>query len=799
MALAIAALTLGVLPAFVIFLVALRRPLLLIDAPRVVAAFVVLATLASLGLLIDGSGGFPRSRVRLDASEAPLLLRGDPARDVYAQAVATFGDDDLYVIAMVTRDGIFTPGAGHLDALRRIAKRLRALDGVRSVDVLPDLVVPYWNARDGLVEVGPFLEDELPQDPLRLAAEGERALREPLIAGTLLSRDGRAAGIHVSFVAMDDERFVLLGIDAAIAAVLAEESGEGRTFHVTGRPHVKTRAHDRMAADLSTLIPAAVAVGALVARLVTGSLRSAVIPVGSSLLATLWTFAVLAALGRSLTLITLVLAPLLICVGSVYGVHVLARFDDLGRATRDASSRAVALACLRSVRLPVAIAGATTSAGFAALACASTDAVRELGLAALFGTAAVSGLSLAALPALLAVIGRPAGEGQATTGLPPGSGGAIGRAIDIGLARLAALVAARTDRVLLVWGALAVVAALLIPRIEVDTDYLRFFDVEDPVRRDFRAVGDALAGAVPLYVTITGRREGLFRDPQMLAWLDRRIAGLRGLGDVDEVVSIVDFLRTANRALEGGDEAALVLPPGEGATGEILLLLPKNRLRRVLSADRAATNLILRSRVGGSSGVRELARSVREVLAREASPEPVAIEVTGNVVITNRGADGIAGDQLSTVAATTVAIFALVAVAFGSPALAGLAMIPNVVPVLMFFGLLGLGAASLSLPTSLVGCIALGIAVDDTAHFLASYRRLRAGGRDSGDAVAVCVRTLGRPIVATSAMLVAGFLVVGCSSFATLREFGILSATTMVVCLAADLILLPALLLRLRA
>ena len=124
-------------------------------------------------------------------------------------------------------------------------------------------------------------------------------------------------------------------------------------------------------------------------------------------------------------------------------------------------------------------------------------------------------------------------------------------------------------------------------------------------------------------------------------------------------------------------------------------------------------------------------------------------------------------------------------------------MIPNIVPVVIFFGVLGLGVAPLSIPTSLIGSIALGIAVDDTMHFLVAYSRQRSRGATPADAVPYCIRQVGRPIVMTSVMLVVGFLVILMSGFATLQEFGYLTALTMGICLSTDLVLLPALLVRL--
>lgn len=140
----------------------------------------------------------------------------------------------------------------------------------------------------------------------------------------------------------------------------------------------------------------------------------------------------------------------------------------------------------------------------------------------------------------------------------------------------------------------------------------------------------------------------------------------------------------------------------------------------------------------------------------------------------------------------------LVSAALRSWRLGVVALLPNLFPVLLFFGLLGLGLAPLSLPTSLIGAVALGVAVDDTVHYLVRYRRERRRGAAPEEAARRTSLAVGRAIVVTSGMLAAGFAVIALSSFETLHEFGLLFATTVGLCVAADLLLLPALLVRLR-
>ena len=99
----------------------------------------------------------------------------------------------------------------------------------------------------------------------------------------------------------------------------------------------------------------------------------------------------------------------------------------------------------------------------------------------------------------------------------------------------------------------------------------------------------------------------------------------------------------------------------------------------------------------------------------------------------------------------------------------------------------------------MIGSIALGIAIDDTMHFLVAYLAHRRVGCTSPEAARLCIRRVGRPIVLTSIMLIVGFSTILVSDFATLQEFGYLTAITMAICLITDLILLPALLVRLDA
>jgi predicted RND superfamily exporter protein len=766
--------------------VAARRPAWVVRFPRSVLLLLAVVTLFAVAALVRLDP--PGLRLAIDASTEPLLPLGDPATDTYREAVVDFGDDEVFVIAMET-DDLFT--AANLEALRRVGNRLSRIDGVRDVTSLARVTSFRYEPDSDWIEVRPFLDDEVPEDPAALAALRDRALQSPIYRDTLVSPDGRTAAINVSFREMTDGDFIAADLDGRIQRILEDESRDGLRFYVSGGPHIKSQMYHTMVRDLGRLIPLALAVVAAVLVLVSGTLRGVVLPLGTVGAAVLWTFGAMALLARPLTVLSVLLAPTLVAVGSVYGVHVVSRYEEEVQA--GGGRREVVLRCLVQMIDPVLIAGLTTVVGFGALLLTDVPAVFEVGAFSVLGVAAVTLISLTGIPAALVLLPL---RGSAARRLA--LSGRLARGLDAALAGLARAARRAPGVVVAAW-ALAVAASLaLIPRIVIDTDYLSHFDADSAVRRDFDAVNRLLAGTVPLYVVVDGGGRGTLRDPQLLHALAEVQTRIDALPGVSRTLSFLDTMRVLNRAVEGDDPAEERLPGTRGGISELFFLIPKTELARFATVDHSRANLIVRTGEVGSAAMRRLTEGIGRVLGDEALPAGVRAQVTGNAILVNRAADGVARSQPRTVGLAALTIFALLALGLRSLRLGLVAMVPNVVPVLIFYGVLGSGAAYLSLATSLIGSVALGIAIDATVHFLVRYRAERVAGATPEQAALHCGRNVGRPIAIASLMLAAGFLSVTFSQFSTLREFGWLTAMTMAVCCFTDLLLLPALLVRLR-
>jgi hypothetical protein len=183
-----------------------------------------------------------------------------------------------------------------------------------------------------------------------------------------------------------------------------------------------------------------------------------------------------------------------------------------------------------------------------------------------------------------------------------------------------------------------------------------------------------------------------------------------------------------------------------------------------------------------------------EAFAAEHMPRGVTARATGTLVLLNRSADVLAWGQITGLWQVIVVLLAVMSFLFLSVRMGLLSLIPNVMPIVVLFGVMGWSGISLNISTSMIAAIAIGLAIDDTIHLLSSFNgELRRTGSEQ-QAIAGAMRLVGRAVTFTSVALVAGFLIVCLSSFQPVRHFGSLAAVTMAVALVVELLLTPALL-----
>ena len=172
--------------------------------------------------------------------------------------------------------------------------------------------------------------------------------------------------------------------------------------------------------------------------------------------------------------------------------------------------------------------------------------------------------------------------------------------------------------------------------------------------------------------------------------------------------------------------------------------------------------------------------------------------VTGKNLMVNRAAESLMKGQIASLILVLFIIFVLFTVLYTSWLAGLLALVPNLIPIVLNFGLMGYLGVPLNPGTAMVAAIAIGVAVDDTIHLMTRFGTESKLHIDERDAVRATIRGEAVPIVSTSIALALGFGVLALSNFRIVAQFGLLASATMIYTAVADLLIMPILLRHLR-
>ncbi|RME06404.1 MAG: hypothetical protein D6812_01685 [Deltaproteobacteria bacterium] len=434
---------------------------------------------------------------------------------------------------------------------------------------------------------------------------------------------------------------------------------------------------------------------------------------------------------------------------------------------------------------------ATTAVGFASLTVSEIVPIREFGYFAAFGVAAAFVIAIVLTPIALSFLRRIEVRQQRRKASLQGL-----------LAWIAEVNERHPGKVAGISGILCLLAAFGIPRIAVETNFLEFFKKDDPAVFQVRFIEEHLTAIDILKIVLDGGEPGAFKEPERLAFLEALRAFLEAQPEITRTIAIPDFLKKVNQAFHDGDPQAYRLPETRQAVSQYLLLFEgddraEEELARLINFDRSRVRVTALVKMIGS-------RDQEALLGRIASwmkahcPPGIHFDFSGAVKISATVMNSVVNAQIESFALALVMITGMMILMLRSWKLGLVSMIPNVLPILLTLGLMGWAAIPLNIATAMTASIAIGLAVDDTIHFLSRYQIERKRLGDPRAAIRTTLLSVGPALITTSVVLFFGFFISIFSSTRPSIHFAILAAVTIVTALLADLFLTPVCLLHLR-
>jgi len=510
------------------------------------------------------------------------------------------------------------------------------------------------------------------------------------------------------------------------------------------------------------------------------------LPLASVGLALVWTFGFMTYLRIPLSMLTMIVPVLLVAVGTAYCLHIVSEY--LACQGEAASPTEAVAKTYSNIALPTCLAVLTTAVGLGSLLVNRISAIQEFAIFSCFGIFSILIIVMTFLPAALSFIPLAAQGPKKEIDATPYFNRFIEKIIDLDLNH--------QKIVLPVIGVVVLICVIGIFRIRVETNPVGYLRDGTPVKDNFNDIYQTLSGSFPIHVVMGQPAADYFENPQHLADIARIQEFLVTLPGVDKTVSFADYLKLVNYILNHFEPKYYTLPLEDFEVRMLMnnytTILGEDMLTPFINPDFSKANILLLTHISSSREFLQIRERTLAFVEQHFSKD-LNWEVTGLGMVIAASSHQLTIGQIKSLSITMILVFGIMFILFLSSKVGLIAIIPNIFPIIINFGIMGWLGIELSLVTSLIASIAIGLAVDDTIHYLARYNREFRKDLDDERAIRDTLHHVGRPITFTTVTICVGFSVLFFSSFKPTAIFGLMMVITSLSALVGDLILLPSL------
>ena len=742
-------------------------------------------TLLALALL-SGLSAYFVAQLRFNYNFNDFYPAGDPDLDYYEGYTRRFGNDNDYLLlGLEAAPGHSVFEAGFLrrvDSLTRLARRQRHVVSVASPTTLRNPVVEGF----GLFSLPYLHPDAYAADPARRATDSTLIYRTPGLVGNVFSPDARAVTLVIQ-TTPDLRKPPGDSLLTALRAGLARQGFPPARYHLAGRAVAQSVFVDRLQWELVVFMSLSVL---LVTGLLWFTFRTwwgVLMPLVVVLGAILWGLGVMGACGVSIDLMTSLLPVMMFVVGTSDTVHIITRYvSELGYG---AGKRAALRITLRESGFGSGLSAVTTSLGFFTLMTSNIRPIYNFGLFTGIAILLAFVLSFTLLPAMLILLRQP------QLRVPRQQG----HSWDGVLGRLFRTVLVRRRWVFTISALVLVTAIGFASRVRINSALLDDLAKDDPVRQDFAFFERQFAGVRPFELELKPAGGRDIYDLAVLRQTEKIEGYLRTTYGLRFAASPVTLAKSVRKALHGGGLAEYRLPADTTELAGLRGRLRQFRKRPEFSAlalpDGSAGRLTGRMSDVGSIRAAALNAGLGRFLRTRIDSTVLQTRLTGSSNLIDKNNEDLTLNMITGMSIDVVMVTLIVLLLFRSWRMTAVVLIPNLLPIIIVAGVMGLAGVSMKVSTSIIFTIAFGIAVDDTIHFMSKLRLTLGHEPNLFRAVRRTYLLAGKAVIVTSLILVGGFSTLLFSSFDGTFYVGLLIGLTLLFGVVAELTLLPLLIL----
>lgn len=694
---------------------------------------------------------------------------GDPDLAYYQRITGEFGMHDDFLYLAVFAENIYSK-----DFLDRINKLTQDLESWPEIDrVLSITDYERW-------QVTPFGLNTLPLYSEASGIDSGRVQDNDRLIGQYVARDGQSVGILVR------HKFFPLKAEADSFYRKYEAHLEDQGFDqfiTSGKVQAQYEFVDRLEQDLGFNLGIAMLLVIITLALLFRTPRGVWMPLAALVVTTIWNLGLYALLGKELDVMMVIVPPILLIVSMSDIIHLCNKFNELSRA--DIAIQHALRLSFKEVGLATLLTSVTTAIGFITLIILPIQPIRDFGLYTGIGIMLAYFIAFSMIPCQLAIIQKPVNAGLKKNNL-----------WNTMLPALFIWVMRHKPQIIVTSVILALVSFYSTSLIQVNTSILVGVEKDDPMAAPVSFFDEQYDGYKPFELTMElSEGTDLFSTEvlRVMSEVEQYLAESHGINHLQSPLTIIKSL---NQALNGGASTAYTLP-NQRDLGRVRRLFFSSRLSEIRNTIESEDKVTWRIHGKGKDIGSALATERNEKLfglLHQFESNGLRFRLTGTSYLVDktnaRNVRAILNGLL--VAVGVIALFILIITR--DLRLMVVSILPNLLPLFIVGGLMGILGVDLNLSTAIIFSVAFGIAVDDSIHFISRYLLERRKGRQNIYAIKRAFLSTGKSIILTTVVLFAGFAIFLNSGFSATYYIGFFVCTTLIAALLADLIVLPVLL-----
>lgn len=745
-----------------------------------------------LGLLVISLtlAVIPITKLNIDNSVEIWFSEKDPDLQSYLHQMEVFGKWDYLVVSASAKTSIYDDE--YLKAMR---------DTTQTLASLPDVIkaTSIANAKDNYLE----------EDGLNYRILLDKIINDP--SGQKLKQDLSKNSIYIDgIIKPDNDTSHLILIQAAnkygekepyriqlidkVREVLSANI-QLKSYSVVGTTNMNAELNRSSKRDMFIFYPAVSLFVIIFAWLVFRSLRDIIATFMVVLPAIIFSVGLMMGMGHYLNMVTIMMGAILMSLSVASVIHLITRYHQISLDSPGISGSVAASTTIRQIWKPCLGASITTIFGFLSLLSANILPISLLGIFSSVGILITFIFTILVGPICLVMLWKNTTNQHF---IPTQKG--IHQLFAHFLRYLAQLSTNKSVTVIIITVAIAIVLLGGLGKLKADSNYRLMFTDTTRIADDYDRVEKIGFGTSAISVMFQ-TNQGI-ESTDVFRGLITAQEKIRQLPEVVKIISPVDIVQEVDRAMAEDENTWQkgLNNYQRDAFSQLLLVAESSGnddLPDFLSLDHRQFQLAVFTNYLSGDETNALANNIYKI-SRRYLPEHVTVNVTGIPVMWSNMDDYLFKSQQSSILLLALAIFIILYIFLRSLPLALIGLLVNLLPISMILGLMGHIGVPINMATTLIGGIAMGIAVDDTIHFLWHYKKERQNNKDHEDAIQHTLEKTGIAIVLTTILIIGGFLVMTLSDFTPTVDFGLFTSVTVLLALLTDLLVLPAILTLLR-